>query len=158
VKLALVSLICGLVFGAGLALSGMTDPGKVTGFLDFTGRWDPSLALVMMGALGVHLIAVRVARARAAPLLDRAFHLPDHTRVDARLLVGSALFGVGWALTGMCPGPALVSLGAAAQGPLLFVATMALGAVAGRKLEERLARRTNDGDSGAFTVPHAEDA
>ena len=136
-KTAIVSLISGLVFGAGLVLSGMTDPGKVIGFLDFTGRWDPSLAFVMAGALGVHIIAARVAFARKAPVLDGVFHVPNRKLVDGRLIVGSVLFGVGWALSGMCPGPALTSLATAGQGPFLFVAMMALGAFVGRKVEEQ---------------------
>jgi hypothetical protein len=151
-----VSLLSGLVFGVGLALSGMTQPHKVIGFLDFTGRWDPSLGFVMAGALGVHLIAARVGRARPAPVLDALFHLPDRTRVDARLIVGSALFGAGWALSGMCPGPAITSLASAARVPLLFVATMALGTVVGREIEELL------GTKPAPAVPaeafRAEDA
>lgn len=137
-KTGIVAFASGLVFGAGLVLSGMTEPKKVIGFLDFTGRWDPSLAFVMMGALAVYVIVARIALARRAPVFDGAFHLPTQTRIEARLLVGSALFGVGWALTGMCPGPALVTLASAAQGPFLFVAMMALGAIVGRKVEERL--------------------
>lgn len=156
-KTAIVSLLSGLVFGAGLILSGMTEPKKVIGFLDFTGRWDPSLAFVMMGALGVYVIVSRIALARRAPVLDGGFHLPNRKKIDARLLVGSSLFGVGWALSGMCPGPALTALASAAQGPFLFVAMMALGAFVGRKVEERL--DGNAADEGAAPgAPRLKDA
>jgi uncharacterized protein len=159
VKIALASLLSGLVFGAGLVISGMTEPAKVIGFLDVTGRWDPSLAFVMAGALSAHLVAQRVAVGRGKPIFAARFHFTDRTRVDAQLVVGSALFGVGWALSGMCPGPALTSLASAAQGPFLFVAMMAVGAIVGMKIEDRLSRKAAHLEaSPAIVEPRVEDA
>lgn len=156
-KIAIASLLSGFVFGAGLFLSGMTEPRKVMGFLDFTGRWDPSLAFVMAGALAVHVVAARLARARKAPVLDAVFHVPNRTLIDGRLLVGSALFGVGWALSGMCPGPAITSLASAAREPFLFVVMMALGALVGRKVEERVSQK-GVGAEAPPAAPSLEDA
>jgi uncharacterized membrane protein YedE/YeeE len=123
----LSAFAAGLVFGIGLLLSGMTDPGKVLGFLDFTGAWDPSLALVMGGAVLVGLFGFAVAKRRAAALLGGALHLPTARGIDARLVAGSLVFGVGWGLVGFCPGPALVSLGAGQGKAGLFVAAMLVG-------------------------------
>lgn len=117
----------GLLFGIGLIISGMTIPAKVQGFLDFTGDWDPSLVLVMAGAVGVHLVASRWIRRRPAPLYDTAFHLPMRRDLDRRLLAGAAVFGVGWGLAGFCPGPALVAAASGATTALVFVATMTGG-------------------------------
>ena len=122
-----LAALVGAIFGAGLLLSGMTQPAKVIGFLDVGGHWDASLAFVMMGAIAVHALAYRAIVRRPRPLLDRRFHLPAKARIDARLLGGAALFGVGWGLAGYCPGPALVAAGALATPALVFVATMALG-------------------------------
>ncbi len=128
------SLLAGLLFGLGLALAGMTLPSRVLGFLDVTGPWDPSLALVMVSAIAVHLPLQRVIRGRGRPLFDTRFHLPTGARIDRRLVVGSALFGVGWGLAGSCPGPALVSAATGAPWALSFVAAMAVGMVAQRVL------------------------
>jgi len=106
----LVSLLCGLFFGAGLAVGGMTNPAKVIGFLDVTGAWDPSLAFVMGGALSVNAAAYALTRRRSAPLFAERFTLPTLLDVDRELVTGAALFGVGWGLVGLCPGPALASL------------------------------------------------
>lgn len=114
----LFSLAIGLVFGIGLCLSGMTAPAKVQGFLDVAGAWDPSLAFVMAGAIGIGLVLFRIARRRLAP--------PSH-RVDAALVAGSLLFGVGWGLVGYCPGPALAALGSLDPKALTFVAAMLAG-------------------------------
>jgi uncharacterized protein len=119
----------GLVFAGGLGISGMTDPRKVIGALDITGRWDASLAFVMLGAITVHAVFVRVARRRGAPVLATRFLLPRQKRVDARLIGGAALFGLGWGAAGYCPGPGIVALAGGTLPPLVFVATMLLGIV-----------------------------
>jgi uncharacterized protein len=118
------ALAAGLVFGIGLILSGMTDPGKVIGFLDVAGRWDPSLALVMGGAILVGFFAFRVAGRRGKTFLGGGLHLPQRRDTDLRLVGGSLLFGVGWGLAGFCPGPALVSLASGQQPAAVFVAAM----------------------------------
>ena len=123
---------CGALFGLGLALSGMTDPAVVLGFLDIAGRWNPALAFVMAGALAVAAIGFRLAGARAAPLLAPSFRAPSASAIDARLVAGAALFGLGWGLAGYCPGPAIASLVAAAPGTIVFVAAMLAGMAATR--------------------------
>ena len=125
---ALESLL-GLLFGLGLLLAGMTDPAKVLAFLDLAGAWDPSLALVMGGAIVVGLGAFALATQRQRTLLGGPLVLPTATAIDRRLLAGSALFGVGWGLAGFCPGPALVSLGLGDARVVVFVAAM-LGGMA----------------------------
>jgi uncharacterized membrane protein YedE/YeeE len=122
-----VAAYTGALFALGLVISGMTDPNRVTGFLDVTGRWDPTLAFVMGGAILVHLPLVRLVRRRTAPIYDARFHLPSRTRIEPSLLIGSAIFGVGWGLSGYCPGPALVSLGTHAVPVLVFVGAMVAG-------------------------------
>lgn len=117
----------GALFAVGLAVSGMTKPSKVSGFLDLAGAWDASLAFVMAGAIGVHLVAYRFAMRRTTPLFDEKFHVPTRKDIDLRLVAGAALFGIGWALAGFCPGPALVSLGSGSVGAFVFVAGMTLG-------------------------------
>jgi uncharacterized membrane protein YedE/YeeE len=129
VKGWMVAAISGAVFALGLVVSGMTDPGRVTAFLDITGHWDPTLAFVMAGAIVVYAPLARIVRRRTAPIFDAKFHLPERTAVEPRLVVGAALFGVGWGLSGYCPGPALVSLGTAATPVLVFVGAM-IGGVA----------------------------
>lgn len=121
--------LAGLVFALGLGLSGMTQPSKVIGFLDVTGDWDPSLAFVMVGAIAVHLTAYRLLRGRGRPLLAGRFHLPTRSDIDLSLVLGAAIFGVGWGLGGYCPGPALVSAGALQKPALIFLAAMAAGMV-----------------------------
>lgn len=133
-KAIISALIAGALFALGLALSGMADPAKVTGFLDVTGAWDPSLAFVMAGAIAVHLPLVRIARARRAPLFDRAFHATTAHEIDPALVVGSAIFGVGWGLSGYCPGPALTSLAAGGLPVVAFVGAMLVGLLATRAL------------------------
>jgi uncharacterized membrane protein YedE/YeeE len=123
----LVALACGTLFGAGLTLAGMTDPARVIGFLDVLGDWDPALAVVMAGALAVSLPAFQWARRHPQPLLDVRFFLPERTRIDADLVLGSALFGVGWGIAGICPGPALAGLASGLPQLLMFVAAMAIG-------------------------------
>lgn len=133
----LAALASGLLFGAGLALGGMTNPAKVLGFLDVTGAWDPSLAFVMGGALAVNALAYALTRKRAKPLFADAFALPTKRELDARLLGGAALFGVGWALVGLCPGPALASLARGEGEVFAFVAAMCAGMLAQRSTLRR---------------------
>lgn len=131
---ALAGLIAGLLFGAGLCISGMTWPAKVTGFLDFAGNWDPSLAFVMAGAVGTYAIARQLIRRRGAPLLAESFEPRVNNRIDVRLLVGAAIFGVGWGLSGYCPGPALVSTARLAAVTLVFIGAMSAGMLVAKRL------------------------
>ena len=117
----------GVLFALGLGLSGMTLPRKVIGFLDLFGAWDPALALVMVGAIGVYATGLRLGVGRGRPLLAETFRLPERTDIDARLLGGAGLFGVGWGLAGFCPGPALVTTAAGVRPSLIFVASMLVG-------------------------------
>jgi uncharacterized membrane protein YedE/YeeE len=135
-----VALVCGVVFGAGLAVSGMTDPAKVLGFLDVFGAWDPTLALVMAGALAVSAAGYAVAGRESHPLLAEAFSIPTRRDLDASLLGGAALFGVGWGLVGLCPGPALANLARGSAEVVLFVGAMAVGVIG-----YRLATRDRQG-------------
>lgn len=128
-KSIVISFLAGGLFAAGLALSGMTSPEKVIGFLDVSGRWDPSLAFAMVGAIGVYLPLQWVVRRRRAPLLAQRFALPEETPIDTRLLVGAATFGIGWGLVGYCPAPAIASLATGSWSALLFVGGM-LGGLA----------------------------
>ena len=127
-----VAFSAGLLFGLGLVVSRMFDPAKVLGFLDITGNWDPSLALVMGGALPVAAFGFRLANVRPAPLLDAQFHLGAATRIDARLIVGALVFGVGWGLVGYCPGPALTALAFGRIETAIFVIAMIGGMAAHR--------------------------
>ncbi|MBD8528585.1 MULTISPECIES: DUF6691 family protein [unclassified Massilia] len=117
----------GLLFGIGLILSGLTDPGKVLAFLDLAGAWDPSLLCTMGGATVVAAMGFRLARSRRTALLGAPMRLPAGGAIDRRLALGSVIFGVGWGLAGFCPGPALASLGTGLLAPLLFVAAMVAG-------------------------------
>src|SRR5690606_36682511 len=117
----------GLLFGVGLAISGMTQPSKVVGFLDVTGNWDPSLAFVMLGAVLVYFVSSRLVARRESPIFGEGFHLPTRRDLDPKLIAGAALFGIGWGLGGYCPGPGITSLGAGLLTPVLFVAAMAAG-------------------------------
>jgi Predicted transporter component len=123
----IASLVCGLVFGAGLLISGMVQPTKVLGFLDIFGAWDPSLAVVMAAALAVSAPGFMLANGRTRPLLATKSFWPTRHDIDRPLVVGSALFGVGWGLVGLCPGPALESLATLSPGIFVFVAAMAGG-------------------------------
>ena len=125
-----VALLAGALFGFGLSLSGMLDPARVLGFLDLaSGHWDPSLAFVLGGALLVAVPGVMLQRRLRRPWLDDRFHLPGKTKVDGRLVAGSALFGAGWGLAGFCPGPAIAALSMGLAPVVLFVAAMAAGMV-----------------------------
>ena len=125
--IALFAFVAGLVFGLGLLLSGMADPAKVLGFLDLTGSWDPSLTLVMAGAIAVGLVAFALARRRDRSLLGTPMLLPTNRRIDRRVVLGSLVFGAGWGLAGFCPGPALVALGLGEAKAVVFVLAMLAG-------------------------------
>jgi len=128
------ALAAGLLFGLGLAISQMVNPEKILDFLDVTGDWDPSLALVMAGAVGVAMLAFRLVLKRKQPIFDDDFHLPRLTKVDRSLLVGSGVFGLGWGIGGYCPGPGIAALSAGSVEALVFVAGMVLGSVLYRRL------------------------
>jgi len=134
------ALASGLLFGAGLLLSGMTRPDKVIGFLDLFGAWDPSLMLVMVGAVGVHAAFYLVVQRRRSPLFADAFAIPSRRDVDFKLVTGALLFGIGWGLSGYCPGPSLVALGTGATAVIVFVGALLAGMFAAAKLEARVAR------------------
>lgn len=121
---------CGLLFGAGLLISGMTQPDKVLGFLDVFGAWDATLAFVMAGALAVTSIGFALARRRGAPVLAAQSLWPTRSDIDAPLVGGAVLFGIGWGLVGLCPGPALINLAGLSLPVMVFVAAMALGMLA----------------------------
>jgi uncharacterized protein len=133
------AFLCGLLFGVGLILSGMANPAKVLAFLDLAGRWDPSLAFVMAGAVALAAAGFRLARTRSQSVLGAPMQLPAVRRIDARLVLGSLVFGAGWGLVGFCPGPALVSAGSGEPRAWLFVAAM----LAGMGLYAALERRRN---------------
>lgn len=130
-RASLIALAAGLLFGIGLAVSGMFDPAKVLGFLDIaaigSGRWDPSLAFVMAGGLAVALPVFQYAKRRIAPMAAPQFQAPAARAVDRRLMLGALIFGLGWGLVGYCPGPALAALAFGATGTILFVLAMAAG-------------------------------
>ncbi|MEO8137055.1 MAG: DUF6691 family protein [Betaproteobacteria bacterium] len=132
---AFAAFVSGLVFGLGLVISGMINPAKILGFLDLAGRWDPTLALVMIGAIAVGVIAFRVAGRRTESLLHAPMPLPISAVIDARLVGGSVLFGAGWGLAGFCPGPALAALGTALVKAVVFVGAMLAGMLVFEGLE-----------------------
>lgn len=125
----IIAFATGLLFALGLVISGMTQPSKVVGFLDFFGNWDPSLAFVMGGAVVVNTILYRFIKKRSQPLLAPTFHMPSRNDIDWRLIAGSALFGVGWGLAGYCPGPGITAIASLQAPALVFVAAMAAGMV-----------------------------
>jgi len=134
---SLIAVLTGVLFGAGLVISGMTDTAKVIGFLDVTGAWDPTLMFVMMGALAITAICTPWIIKWQRPLLAEVFSLPLRTEIDARLVGGSALFGIGWGLWGYCPGPALTALTYGASSTVVFCVAM----LAGMALSDLLDRR-----------------
>lgn len=140
-RTSLIALISGLLFGLGLAISGMFDPAKVLGFLDIaaiaSGGWDPSLAFVMAGGLAVTVPAFQIARRWRQPVAAAEFQTPRAQGLDVRLLLGALLFGIGWGLVGYCPGPALAALAFAVPGTIVFVLAM----VAGMLLQALVVRR-----------------
>jgi uncharacterized membrane protein YedE/YeeE len=126
-KTAAVAFVAGLVFAIGLGVSGMTNPQKIISFLDVAGTWDPSLAFVMIGAVGVHIGPARWALRARRPIWANAFALPTSRAIDTRVLVGAAIFGLGWGTSGYCPGPALVAVVNRSASTVTFVASMILG-------------------------------
>jgi uncharacterized protein len=153
VPTALANFACGLIFGIGLLVSGMTDPLKVLGFLDVLGRWDPTLAFVMMGALAVTAGGFTVARYRGAPVLAAQSCWPAHKSIDAPLVAGAVLFGIGWGLVGLCPGPAIVNLGTLSPPVVVFVVAMVLGMTLQEAWQRRArAARSSDGAALAEAV------
>lgn len=129
------ALIAGMLFGLGLSISQMIDPNKVIAFLNVGGDWDPSLALVLAGAVAISALGYRIAVHRERPVCAPDFQVPQNTVVDTRLLTGAAIFGVGWGLAGYCPGPAIAALALGSLEPLLFVAALIAGALAHRWVE-----------------------
>jgi uncharacterized membrane protein YedE/YeeE len=125
--IAVFSFLAGLIFGGGLCLSGMIQQSKVLGFLDLAGRWDPSLAFVMAGAIAVGVVAFWIAGKRTATLLGNAFDVPTRRDIDWRLVTGSLIFGVGWGLAGICPGPAIALLAFGSSQAVIFVVAMLAG-------------------------------
>jgi uncharacterized protein len=136
--MVLASFLCGLIFGFGLLISGMIDPVKVLGFLDILGRWDPTLGFVMIGALAVSSAGFAFARHRGPPLLASQSLWPTRAEIDAPLVAGSILFGAGWGLVGLCPGPALENLASLSPRVIVFVIAMSVGMV----LHDAWQRRT----------------
>ena len=134
----IIALISGVVFGVGLAISGMLDPSKVSGFLDILGVWDPSLAFVMGGGVVVNAIGYAVIQKRGRPFLAKGFHLPQTRTLDRPLLVGAALFGIGWGISGLCPGPAVASLWLNPSDGIGFMLFLMAGLVLGRVIARRL--------------------
>ena len=136
----LTALLAGLVFGLGLIISGMANPAKVLGFLDLAGAWDPSLALVMAGAIGAGFVPFLLARNRTRSLIGLQMMLPTTKSIDRKLVVGSSVFGIGWGVAGFCPGPGLVAIGMGEPKALLFVAAMLVGMGLFELLEQRQQR------------------
>lgn len=137
----LVALLAGLVFGLGLVISQMVNPAKVIAFLDLFGNWDPSLAFVMGAALIVTAIGYRLVWRRPRPVLAERFQVPGNRKLDARLAIGALLFGLGWGLVGLCPGPAIAAITIGGVEALGFLAAMAVGMVAFELFDRRAARR-----------------
>jgi uncharacterized membrane protein YedE/YeeE len=127
---AIAALISGLLFGLGLGFSQMIDPQRVIGFLDIAGNWDPTLAFVMGGAVAVTAIAFRLVLKRPTPIFNGKFYVPTRKDIDSPLLLGAALFGIGWGIGGYCPGPAITAIALGTLNPLLFVAAMIAGSLA----------------------------
>jgi len=142
------ALLAGLVFGFGLALSHMVEPTKVLDFLDVAGRWDPSLALVMAGALVVTFIAYRLIGRRPKPLLATHFLLPTKSELDRPLIVGAAIFGIGWGLAGYCPGPGIAALGLGTWEAPVFIVALAAGSLTYRWMFEARSRTRRDATAG----------
>ncbi len=137
-KNSVAALVVGFIFALGLGLSGMTQPQKVVGFLDLFGQWDPSLVFVMIGAIIVHFITYRHIRSRTSPLFSPKWHVPTKKEITPALVMGSFIFGVGWALGGFCPGPAMTSLASFETRPLIFVLSMLVGMFAFKLVDKKL--------------------
>ena len=123
----IMTLLSGIVFGLGLIISGMTNPAKVIGFLDIAGAWDPSLMFVMIGGIAVAFVGFKFVKDKNQTMFDEPIHLPGTTHISKELVIGSLLFGAGWALAGFCPGPALVTMGAGYKEAFIFVMAMIVG-------------------------------
>ena len=149
---SLFAFFAGLIFGLGLIVSGMANPAKVLGFLDIAGKWDPSLALVMAGAIAVSLAGFALARRRTLSAIGLPVQLPSTRTIDARLIGGSLVFGIGWGLSGICPGPAIVALGAGYAKAAVFVAAMLLG-MGSFELIERIRTRNASTTAADATTP-----
>ena len=148
---AVVSFVCGLVFGLGLLISGMTQPTKVLGFLDVLGRWDPTLAFVMAGALGVSSIGFWMVRRRPTPVFAPQSFWPTRTDIDRPLVIGAILFGAGWGMVGLCPGPALENLASLSPAVIAFVLAMGCGMILQDLWQNRLPRVSEIEDSALAT-------
>jgi len=134
-------LVGGTVFAIGLGVSGMLEPKKVIGFLNFFGDWNPALLFVMVGAISVHFVLFRVIIKRKSPLFDSQFHLPIKKQLDQKLIIGAILFGAGWGISGLCPGPGLASLVTGSKYVFVFVLTMVVGVVTARTLTQAIEKR-----------------
>ena len=127
IKMGVASFLCGVIFAAGLGVSGMTEPAKIIGFLNLAGHWDPSLILVMVGAIGVNLVFYRFVKGKKKPALTEVFQIPTRKDIDPRLIGGAAVFGVGWGVTGLCPGPGIATLVSGNLYSVGFVVAMLVG-------------------------------
>ncbi len=136
-KTQLTALLAGILFGLGLAVSQMINPQKVIAFLDVFGDWDPSLALVLAGAVVVSFVGFRIANRQVAPLFAPEFRAPTRTELDPRLLTGAAVFGIGWGLAGYCPGPAISALAIGSWEPVIFLLAMAAGSLTLSRFDRR---------------------
>jgi uncharacterized protein len=141
-RLNVSSFIAGLLFAIGLGVAGMTQPQKIIAFLDITGSWNPSLMFVMGGALAVHLVSYRIITRRKSPLFDTSFHIPNRSEIDFKLIGGSSLFGIGWGLSGYCPGPAIVALAAPGTLTLAFFLSMLGGMIIFESIKGRNANES----------------
>jgi uncharacterized protein len=136
-KQNLISLLCGIIFGIGLSLSHMINPNKVLNFLDITGNWNPSLMFVMMGALAVAFISFKWILKRQAPILGESFHISRKSSIDKSLILGAAIFGIGWGISGYCPGPAVAGLGLLSFESVIMVVAIYAGFFACNRLFEQ---------------------
>lgn len=137
-KNRIAALVVGFIFAIGLGISGMTQPEKVVGFLDVFGDWDPSLILVMVGAVLVHAVTYKIIRERDTPLLSPQWHVPTKKEITPALITGALIFGIGWGLGGLCPGPAITSLASFDSTPYLFVGSMIAGMYLFKKVDNKL--------------------
>lgn len=151
-KQNLVALLCGLLFGLGLGLAQMIDRARVLGFLDVAGKWDPTLIFVLGGAVGVTVVAFRFVLRRANPFFAEKFYLPTRSAIDRPLVIGAAIFGIGWGISGYCPGPGFSSLALFnSWNPVLFLVAMAAGSLSYRWLK----RRTSNSQAAQVRSPHS---
>lgn len=137
-KNSIVALLVGFIFAIGLGVAGMTQPAKVVGFLDIFGSWDPSLMFVMAGAIAVHFITYKLIRKRTKPVFDIKWHVPTSKEVTPALMVGAFLFGIGWGLGGLCPGPAITALASFEVRPFIFILSMIIGMYLYRLVDKKL--------------------